>query len=324
MKNLFDVINPKMFSVFAREDRRSNYEILAMLYRLFTRDGRQDALDKEDVHFALMRYFQTHVFDDLEDENGASIVHATIREKARVKMRQFKKAGWLEEDNTEGFRTNVGLVDSAISMLELFDELVDRHDKPLEYSGYFYTVYSLLLDFNDYSQAKARLEQIFTNTRYLFNGLQGLNSSIKHFIQELIDEQSSTPQNILHNLLVKYREQVLVTVFNNLKSKDSPDRYVSYILEKLRKLRYEDFDLMFEGYIESLNEIPMPEREKALRQELMDQLDDTIDRFTAVDGFVAQIDAKTTKYHDAALSKDKFLMSNGRDIAGLVDAALTS
>ncbi|MEE3299115.1 MAG: Wadjet anti-phage system protein JetA family protein, partial [Candidatus Enteromonas sp.] len=124
MKNLFDVINPKMFSVFARDDRRSNYEILSMIYRLYTRDGLSDTLDKDDIHFALMRYFQTHVFDDLEDENGISINNASIREKARIKVRQFKKAGWLEEDNTEGFRTTIGLNDCALAMLELFDEMV--------------------------------------------------------------------------------------------------------------------------------------------------------------------------------------------------------
>ncbi|MEE3464607.1 MAG: Wadjet anti-phage system protein JetA family protein, partial [Candidatus Enteromonas sp.] len=324
MKNLFDVINPKMFSVFARDDRRSNYEILSMIYRLYTRDGLSDTLDKDDIHFALMRYFQTHVFDDLEDENGISINNASIREKARIKVRQFKKAGWLEEDNTEGFRTTIGLNDCALAMLELFDEMVDRFDRPLEYSGYFYTIYSLLLDFNDYKQSKARLEQVFTNTRYLFNGLQGLNSSIKRFIQQLMDDNQSTPEVVLHNLLVKYREQVLVTVFNNLKSKDSPDRYVSFILDKLRKIRYEDFDVMFEGYLASLNEVPLPDRELALKEELIEKLDDTIDRFMAVDGFVNAIDARNTKYHDAALSKIKFLMNNGRDITGLVDNALKS
>ena len=324
MKNLFDVINPKMFSVFARDDRRSNYEILSMIYRLYTRDGLSDTLDKDDIHFALMRYFQTHVFDDLEDENGISINNASIREKARIKVRQFKKAGWLEEDNTEGFRTTIGLNDCALAMLELFDEMVDRFDRPLEYSGYFYTIYSLLLDFNDYKQSKARLEQVFTNTRYLFNGLQGLNSSIKRFIQQLMDDNQSTPEVVLHNLLVKYREQVLVTVFNNLKSKDSPDRYVSFILDKLRKIRYEDFDVMFEGYLASLNEVPLPDRELALKEELIEKLDDTIDRFMAVDGFVNAIDARNTKYHDAALSKIKFLKNNGRDITGLVDNALKS
>ena len=100
-----------------------NYEILSMIYRLYTRDGLSDTLDKDDIHFALMRYFQTHVFDDLEDENGISINNASIREKARIKVRQFKKAGWLEEDNTEGFRTTIGLNDCALAMLELFDEI---------------------------------------------------------------------------------------------------------------------------------------------------------------------------------------------------------
>lgn len=43
MENLFDVINNKMFSVFERKDRRTNYDLLATIYDIFVSDERQQA-----------------------------------------------------------------------------------------------------------------------------------------------------------------------------------------------------------------------------------------------------------------------------------------
>ena len=35
MENLFDVVNNKIFSVFERKDRRTNYDLLATIYDIF-------------------------------------------------------------------------------------------------------------------------------------------------------------------------------------------------------------------------------------------------------------------------------------------------
>lgn len=49
MENLFDVINNKMFSVFASKDKRANYDLLSTVYDMFTKDERRQAISKDDL-----------------------------------------------------------------------------------------------------------------------------------------------------------------------------------------------------------------------------------------------------------------------------------
>ena len=161
MKNLFDVLKPSAFSVFSRGDRRSNYDLLAHVYTYLS--TRQYAL-KEELIDELSDYIRDHDFSDFSDEEGNDIADRSAKEKASYKYRQFKKSGWIEEDTTEGFSLSVSMNENAIILLDAFRKIIESEDRPLEYTGYFYAIHGLLLDF-DYTKTKALLEQVFKNTR---------------------------------------------------------------------------------------------------------------------------------------------------------------
>ena len=75
MENLFDVINNKMFSVFERKDRRTNYDLLATIYDIFVSDERQQAILKEDLVEKITAYIKGRPFEEKSALNLAEIQH---------------------------------------------------------------------------------------------------------------------------------------------------------------------------------------------------------------------------------------------------------
>lgn len=177
VENLFDVINNRMFSVFSSKDKRANYDLLSTIYDIFTKDERKQAVFKEDLLDKLTAYIKGRDFDEFDDDEGTNIASKSSRDKAAAKLRQFKKCGWVEEDNSEGFDIVVSLTDTAIALLETFKTMISKRERPLEYTGYFYIIYEALRNF-EYSKSKALIEQVVKNTTELFNSLQGLHSEI--------------------------------------------------------------------------------------------------------------------------------------------------
>lgn len=322
MENLFDVINNKMFSVFASKDKRANYDLLATIYDIFTKDERRQVVVKEDLTDKLTTYIKGRDFDEFDDDDGTNIANKSARDKAAAKLRQFKKTGWIEEDNSEGFDLVVSLTDNAIALLETFKTLISKRERPLEYTGYFYIIYEALRNF-EYQKSKALIEQIVKNTTELFNSLQGLHSEIKLYIRKLVNRKDLTPHDVLDLLLNKYQDQVVMTVFNNLKGRDNPSKYTSEILLKLKSIRYNHLDEVVSNYaltanIKDLTAEIYEEIEKNLREDL----DMVISRFESVNDFISVIERKNRKFHSSALATLNFLMNNRNDIEGQVDKAL--
>jgi len=322
MKNLFDVINNRMFSVFSSKDKRANYDLLSTVYDIFTKDERRQVVPKEDLTDKLTAYIRGRDFDEFDDDEGTSIANKSARDKAAAKLRQFKRCGWIEEDNSEGFELVVSLTDNAIALLETFKTMISKRDRPLEYTGYFYIIYEALRNF-DYQKSKALIEQIVKNTTELFNSLQGLHSEIKLFIRKLINRKDLTPRDVLDLLLNKYQDQVVLTVFNNLKGRDNPSKYTSEIISKLKSIRYDHLDEVVTNYaltanIKDLTSDVYVEIENNLKNDL----DTVILRFESVNDFISVIDRKNRKFHSSALATLNFIMNNRNDIAGQVDKAL--
>lgn len=311
-----------MFSVFASKDRRANYELLLFIYDTFTQDECMQVVEKGEIVDKFAEYIKQHSFSELDDEEGVDILAKSAKEKANFKLRQFKRCGWIEEDNSEGFNVFVSMTDNAITLMETFKTLISKRNRPLEYTGYFYVIYETLRNF-DYQKSKALIEQIVKNTTELFNHLQGLHSTIKDYISKLMVRKDLKPQDVLDLLLNKYQNQVVLTVFNNLKGRDNPSKYTSEILSKLRELRYENLRKAVENYaitagLKALTAEQYLEIESVLRKDL----DYVIDHFESVDGLISMIDRKNSRFHRSALSTINFLMNNRNDINGKIDKAL--
>ena len=325
-KNLFDVIDRKMFSVFAREDARSNYDLLSCIYDLFNGDDQRYSIPKDELIDDLTAYIKGRDFEHFQDEEGNEI-YRPAREKAIAKINQFYKCKWLERDNGEisgTFDVEYMFNGDGIHLMETFKEIIKNQDRPPEYSGYFYSISGLLTDF-DIKESKARLEQVFANTKRLFNSLQGLNSSIKHYINEMLNKEDMTAEEVFDLFLNKYQNQILLTVFNNLKGKDNPSKYTNKILNKLNEIRFEKFDEVSAAYIEKNSSHTLSKEEYETQvEEIKDNLDDAIRKFENVNYIVSIIDRRNAKFHTSAVSKIKFLLNTRNDVEGRLVGILQS
>jgi len=322
MDNLFDILNTRMFSVFSSKDKRANYDLLSTIYDIFTKDERIQVVFKEDLTDKLTAYIKGRDFDEFDDDEGKNIANKSARDKAAAKLRQFKKCGWIEEDNSEGFEIVVSLADNAIALLETFKTIISKRDRPLEYTGYFYIIYEALRNF-DYQKSKALIEQIVKNTTELYNSLQGLHSEIKLYIRKLINRKDLTPYDVLDLLLNKYQDQVVLTVFNNLKGRDNPSKYTSEIISKLKLLRYEHLNEVVTNYAltAKIKDLTNDIYEK-IENNIKDDLDTVILRFESVNDFISVIDRKNIKFHRSSLAALNFLMNNRNDIEGQIAKVL--
>lgn len=322
MENLFDIINGKMFSVFTSKDKRTNYDLLVTIYDIFTKQERRPNIDRDELIENLVAYIRGRNIEFIDDENGESINNKPAKEKIAIKIKQFKKCGWLEEDFGQGFTTLYSLSSQAMTLLETFKSMINSFNRPLEYTGYFYIIFHTINNF-DIGKAKALLEQIMKNTHELFNSLQGLNSNIKQFIEGLLKKDNSTPQEILDMLLYKYQDQVMLTVFNNLKTRDNPNWYIDGIIGKAKELKNKRLDEIIQSYIASSNDKNITsDKYNALHRKIEEDLDELISRFEEVDLFISIIDGKNTAFHTTALSKLNFLLNTKKDLDGLLVNAL--
>ena len=322
--NLFDVVDQRMFSVFARTDARSNYDLLSCLFELFTNPEPRQTIARDELIDDLTAYIKNRDFESFEDEEGNDESNKPAREKAVIKINQFKRIGWLEQDTGVGFEIEYNFSANGIALMEAFGNMIQNVNRPPEYSGYFYLISDLLSNF-DYSEAKGRLEQVFTNTNKLFNSLQSLNSSIKRYIEKLIKQKDLTAEQVFDMFINKYQNQIILTVFNNLKGRDNPSKYTSRILNKLRELREKDLDSIVNSYLfrDSTENVDSEEYER-IEKDLIEQFDKTIARFDHVNEIVSLIDKRNAKFHTSAVAKIQFLLNARNDIEGLLVKSLTA
>lgn len=322
MNNLFDVINPQMFSVFVYGDKRTNYELLSFIYDVFMSKRNVQVIARDDLVDDLKAYIDTHIFEDFDEEEDFDKQNQDHRYMASSKIARFKKTGWLEEDTTEGFITTLSLTNDAIMIMESFHNLIEREDKPVEFTGYFYLIAKALDNF-DFHQSKGILEQIYEETLSLFHGLQGLLPKIRRFTERMINDEKLSPKEVLDLLVDKYRNQVLLKVFYNLKTRDNPSKYTAKILAELSDLRYNHMDEIVQNVLESdwiVN--PSEETIHSVYNRYAEKIEECIRRFESVDNLVGLIDEKNTKFHTSAQAKFEFLLNNRKDVTGLLQNAL--
>lgn len=321
--NLFKYINSRMFSVLSGPDKAFNYDLLSYIYDVFTKHTHKTSIYREELTETLAEYIKDRKYEEIDDDEGNSITDRTPRDKATYKLRQYKACGWLEEDTTDGFSTVISLTDNAIIMMDAMKAIIEKTDHPIEYTGYFYVIHNAVMNF-DFSRSKALIEQIAKNTRELFNSLQGLNSTIKRFIEGLINNKELTAQEILDTLLYKYHDQVILSVFNNLKGKDNPSKFTSDIIDKLKELRFDQdyLDQMIRSAAATSGNDYSFKNLQAQEKFIKDTLDEVISRFEEVDDFISVIDTKNTKFHTSAIARLNFLMNSRQDIEGLVIKAM--
>lgn len=323
-ENLFDFIENQMFTLFSTEKyRRKNYTLLSFVYDLFVEGKRRQAIPRQEVVAAIREFAVSKSLYVGDNEDGGNI--KTPNDYANYKVRQLVKCGWLEEeaDDNDRFSTVLLLSDGAIVLMQAFRNIIDSAERPIAYSGYFYTVARLLQDFEK-ERSKTILEQVRKTTQDLFSSLQGINSVIKRFIAELLEEKDATPESIMANFLYDYQNKVVLTALSNLMGKDNPSKYLDEIISKLRSLSGPEFNSIVFFYSQELDRQTLG-RENPMdvaRREVRQILDECLESYSTVNEFIDAIAERNSKYHRNTKDKIHFLMNTRKDIEGEIGKSI--
>lgn len=321
-ENIFDYVNNNLFALLSRKDKRLNYELLDLTYS-YIKDNENNRVDKDDLIDFLIDHIKTKLDVEIDDDDDKPISIKNPSEIVHYKLKQFIKYGWLSEDYGNDFITYISYTDSAIELINALRNIIKRENNELEYGGYTSVIYRILRDFN-YDEGTSLIEQIDRNREVLQTSLFGLNNKIKRYIKKLVAKSDISPEEILHELTEKYRKQVTLTVFDNLKTKDNPNKYSNEIIMRLEQLlEQESIDRLVINYVATKKiELTSEEVSKEVEHFFEDRILKTINFYKTINETIDFIDSNNAKYLVNAKNILNFILSNTKDVEGEINKTL--
>lgn len=308
--NLFDLLPDQLFHVFYGSNRRVMADALSILFEK-TSYGLSYSLTKDEAVFLLSEYFSSAKIDSEEGTIDDQ------REAALFCLKRLKDCGWLDEETGEDYQVFVHFQDYAIEIMQTLTRLNRSGNE--EYSGYIYTIYQLLKNFEE-KNGDVVIEQIYTNTNELFRRLAALNTNIKKYIQRLLDKKNRDDLIVLMNMLLdEYQNRIVDRAYYNLTTRDHPDKYRLKIIELTEKI-YNNEDLMdsLARQFMSRKEIPYDEALSTLDE----QMNRILLSFENIPELMEDIDRKHNRYVTSALARITFLLEVHDDIEGKINRIL--
>ena len=142
----------------------------------------------------------------------------------------------------------------AVKVIKTLLDIADG--KQIEYQGYIYTIYSLVM--GDMDKPGIMLMQIWENTDFLITGLKNLNSNIKHYIDDLT--RHSTVAEIMDALFNDYITNIVDKAYHRLLTSDNVSKFRPEIIQRLEeKSHNESYVNSAAAEIASIREISVEE-----------------------------------------------------------------
>lgn len=323
-ENIFDYIESNMFSVLASKDRRVNYNLLVKI-KEYIDTSAENHVNKEEIIDYLVQFVSTYVNLEFNDEDGKPILNQNLSDKVRYKIKQFSKCGWLSEDSDNDFNHYISLTDSAIEILKSLQNIIKNEDTPEEYTGFTYNIYTMVKNIS-LDKGTLLIEQINIARDNLSNSLQGLNTRIKRFLKKLLESQNISPEEILLELTSNYGSKVAFTVFDNLKSKDNPNKYSPEIISNLEKLLDDGIggplNSLILNYVVTKKLQNNPKGNEIAREFFVNSINKTINFYQNIDNVISFIDHSNAKYLSNTKNILNFILNNTSDVEGEINNTL--
>ena len=159
---------------------------------------------------------------------------------------------------------------------------------------------------------------IVENTDMLITGLKNLNSSIKHYIDELT--KYKTPAEIMDVLFNDYIENIVDKAYHRLLTSDNVSKFRPEIVERLEsKSQSKSYIEKASADLASIREISKDEAEELVYQ----CIHQVVDAFQNMDEILSEINQKNTQYQRAAINRAKFYLIGGEDVRGQLKEILS-
>lgn len=300
---MFTILSENFFTPLASQNKIVYWECILKLFTVMD-NQLSFGVERDVLVEELQYYFEQSNAASIQDEN---MENEDARSKANWMLRRLEFYGWIEIETDKSYVQRVNFKEYAVKIIKTLIEISEG--KQIEYQGYIYTIYSLVRSKTD--NPGIVLLQILENTDLLITGLKNLNSSIKHYIDELT--RHKTVAEIMDALFNDYITNIVDKAYHRLLTSDNVSKFRPEIVERLEsKSRSKAFIDKAKEEIAGIKEISLEEAEELIYHYIRE----IIDAFVNMDDILKEINQKNTQYQKAAINRAKFLLTGSEDVRG--------
>lgn len=306
---MFDTISDSFFVPLASPNKLVYWECICKLFSIM--DNQLSFGVERDVLVDELQYYfeQANAADLLEEE----LVDTDSRSKANWMLRRLEHYGWLEIETDKSYVQKVNFKEYAVKIIKTLLEIADG--KQIEYQGYIYTIYTLVRSNTDHPGVV--LMQILENTDLLITGLKNLNSSIKHYIDDLT--RHKTVAEIMDALFNDYITNIVDKAYHRLLTSDNVSKFRPEIIERLEsKSRSKVYVEKAAVEIAGIKEVSREDAEELVYH----YLHSIVSAFQNMDDILKEINRKNTQYQRSAVNRARFMLTGSEDIRGQIKEIL--
>lgn len=328
--DFFRMIPDNFFSLLSSKNKRIYLACILQSFKTYE-TGSILGIEKKIIVDDLINFLdKSSYLYDVEDEEDEEANPQSKRELANYILRRMEECGWIYIDVTNDYEEILNFSDVAIIISEALlnaypddyaaaDDTVDDDSSSYnlradEYQGYIYTIYSLLAnpDLADYGMT---FNLVYSYTKQLIRALRRLDSRLKEYISSVVDQ---TEVKELMERLMTFKTEIYDRSYLKMKTSDNINRYRLAIVSKLEELTNDRFamDMIIQDYYKSGTTY------EAATMKASRAVDEVIDVFNSIDGFVSEIDNKNRTYINSTIGKIKFLLSEEDNIIGKLNRIL--
>lgn len=300
---MFRVLPANFFVPLSSQNKTVYWDCICKLFSVMEHQL-SFGVERDVLVDELEYYFDQSAAADLAEEEFAG---ADSRGKANGVLRRLEYYGWLEVETDKSYVQRVNFKEYAVRLMKTLLEI--EEGRQMEYQGYIYTIYSLVRGNIDHPGVV--LLQILENTDALITGLKNLNSSIKHYIDELT--RHSTVAEIMNALFNDYITNIVDKAYHRLLTSDNVSKFRPEIMERLES-RSRNRSYVDKAAAE-LAELQETDTDTA-RENVYRYLHEILEAFRNMDEILDEINQKNTQYQKAAINRAKFLLSGNEDVRG--------
>ena len=307
---MFHVIDERFFMPLGSPNKTVYWECICKLFSILDHQL-SFGVERDVLVEELQYYFEQAQAADFKEEE---VEGKSSRDKANWMIRKLEYYGWIEIETDKSYVQCVNFKEYAVKIIRTLLDIAEG--KRIEYQGYIYTIYSLVR--SNTENPGIVLMSIVENTDMLITGLKNLNSSIKHYIDELT--KYKTPAEIMDVLFNDYIENIVDKAYHRLLTSDNVSKFRPEIVERLEsKSHSKSYIEKASADLASIREISMEEAEELVYQ----YIHQVVDAFQNMDEILSEINQKNTQYQRVAINRAKFYLIGGEDVRGQLKEILS-
>jgi len=318
MKKLFDIVNPKFFSILSSPNKEFYCECLFKLSEIIDSAESDFETKKEDIVRSLCIFFENsnNMKDTIINEDGET--YKTLNEKASFVLRKLKDCGWIGEEELGDYKVSLHFYDYSFIMLEALEKIC--YGDADNYSRDIFDIYSIIDNFETDDPIDV-IELTYKKTKDLIKRLQNIKGNIYRYYHDLLVNKNDVElKKLLEDLLLDYKMNFFDKSYYNLKTSDSYYRHKRHILIKIKQIADNEI-LIDEIASRALKDGKFNDYNDAYYH-YQGLVDFVFNSFTKLDFLMEQIEVKNEQYINAMTQKILFLTNDSSNIKGILSRFL--